>query len=551
MKRRMAVVRAAASIGVAFMALGVNAAWAEVKPSVILKSKSGQSITSAINTVQSRYGVTLTLVRTLVTGGQVFQANRSMTPTELQNLITDLRNSSAMAYAQKNEVLTRQFTPNDTRFNEQWNLIDANVGINLTRAWDISTGAGVKIAVLDSGYRPNADLTANIIGGYDFISDTLISNDGDGRDSNAQDPGDANVAGECGPGSPATNSTWHGTHVMGTIGAAANNGIGVAGVAYGAKMIPVRVLGKCGALLSDVAEAAIWAAGGSISGVPNNPNPAKIINMSMAAPGACDPTSQYVIDTLRSLGAVVVAATGNGNVDAANFVPGSCKGVITVAATNRAGGRAYYSNFGQMVAVSAPGGDTRSTSANGILSTMNFGTTVPGTDGYGFEDGTSMAAAQVSGVVALMRAKAPNLTADQTASLLRSTARPFPQTCDQCGEGIVDAFAAVDATVNLPRGVAFLQGGVYEPKLAGAAPTFVADQLGSISEYKLTRRNGNVTQEFRQTTPVFNNLPVMGCSGEDMYWTLTTTDALGRTDTWVQRTVFFFNPGGASIPCGR
>jgi serine protease len=549
LKTAKAVLRAVACLGALF-SLSVGTAWAESNSSVIIKWQLTPQ-PSVVSASAAKFGVTLTLERTLATGGVVYRANRVMTATELKNLIADLDASTSIIYVHDNVKLRSQFTPNDALFSQQWNLLNTVAGIDVQRAWDVATGAGVRVAVLDSGYRPSPDLTPNIIGGYDFITDPADANDGNGRDSDPTDPGDASAAGECYPGSPATNSSWHGTHVMGTIAAAGNNGQGVTGVAFGAKLVPIRVTGKCIAELADVAEAVLWAVGRPINGVPVNPYPARLINMSLAAPVPCNETSQYVIDTARSFGAILVVAAGNGGVDVSGFVPGGCNGVITVAATTKTGGKAYYTNFGQNVDVAAPGGDIRTSLADGVLSTINTGTGAPGTETYGFEDGTSMATAQVSGVVALMLQRAPNLPADVVESLLRKLARPFPQPCDQCGEGIVDAFAAVDAAADLPRGYAFILGGMYEPKWAGESPLFVADQLGFIAQYKLTRRNGNVTQVFTQSSPVFNNLPAMGCAGEDMYWTLETTDAAGRVDSWTQRTVFFFRPGNPTLPCGR
>jgi subtilisin family serine protease len=313
-------------------------------------------------------------------------------------------------------------------------------------------------------------------------------------------------------------------------------------VAFGAKLVPIRVLGRCGARVSDIAEAMIWAAGGSISGVPANPYPAKVLSLSLGAPGVCDATSQNIVNI----------AAGNENGDAANFLPANCEGVIAVAATTRQGGKAAYSNFGEVVDIAAPGGDIRTVKTNGVLSTLNGGTTTPGSDLYDYDQGTSMATPHVAGVAALMLSRA-NLLPDQVESIIKGTARAFPATCNQCGEGLLDAYQALNTTMNLPAPVAFLRGGSYEPKFAGISPTFTAEQLGFIVEYKLTRRNssGVVAQEFKQTTPVFNNLPAVGCIGESHYWTLTVTDALGRTDTWTQRSSYFYHPSGVSIPCGR
>ena len=285
--------------------------------------------------------------------------------------------------------------------------------------------------------------------GYDFITDTAVSNDGNGRDADASDPGDAIVAGECGSGYPTQDqsSSWHGTHVAGTIAAVTNNGTGVAGVAFGAKVQPVRVLGKCGGYTSDIADAIIWASGGTVSGVPANATPARVLNLSLGGSGTCDTTTQNAINSARSRNAVVVVAAGNSNANAANYSPASCTGIVTVAAVNRSGGRAYYSNYGSVVEVAAPGGDMTSAAANGILSTLNAGTTTPGADVYAYYQGTSMATPHVAGVVALMLAKNASLTPDQVITMLQSTARAFPATCSQCGAGIVDAAAAVKAAI--------------------------------------------------------------------------------------------------------
>ena len=281
-----------------------------------------------------------------------------------------------------------------------------------------------------------------------MIIDTAVSNDGNGRDADASDPGDWVAAGECGFGSPASNSSWHGTHVAGTIAALTNNASGVAGVAFGAKVQPVRVLGKCGGYTSDIADGITWASGGAVTGLPANPTPARVISLSLGGGGACDTTTQNAINGARGRGTVVVVAAGNSNANAANFSPASCSGVISVAAVNRQGGKAYYSNFGAVVDVAAPGGDMRTNSGDGVLSTLNSGATAPGADAYAYYQGTSMATPHVSATVALMLAKKPALTPDQVETLLKGSTRAFPAACSQCGTGIVDANAAVTAAIN-------------------------------------------------------------------------------------------------------
>lgn len=398
--------------------------------------------------VAARLGLQLQLQRMGAFDTHVMRLGQRLPQSTVEQLARDIAAADPnVEYAEPDRILQAQFTPNDTQYGQQWHYFEATGGLNLPAAWDKSTGTGVVVAVIDTGYRPHADLAANILPGYDFIIDTAVSNDGNGRDNNPQDPGDAVVAGECGTGSPAQDesSSWHGTHVAGTIAAVTNNGSGVAGVAYNAKVVPVRVLGKCGGYTSDIADGIVWASGGTVASIPANANPARVINMSLGGSGTCDTTTQNAINSARSRSTVVVVAAGNSNANAANFSPASCSGVITVAATNRSGGRAYYSNYGSVVAVAAPGGDMRSSAANGILSTLNAGATAPGADNYAYYQGTSMATPHVVGVVALMLAKNSALTPDEVATRLKASTRAFPATCSQCGTGIVDASAAVDA----------------------------------------------------------------------------------------------------------
>lgn len=376
----------------------------------------------------------------------VVRADRHLSDKEKSNVINALRNDPNVASVEEDRMMHAFATPNDAQYTSQWHYFETTGGLRANTAWDQATGAGVTVAVLDTGYRPHADLAANIVGGYDMISDSFVGNDGDGRDSDAKDPGDFINVGECGGGQPTSfqSSSWHGTHVAGTIAAVTNNGTGVAGVAYGAKVVPVRVLGKCGGYTSDIADGIIWASGGTVSGVPANPNPAKVINMSLGGSGACDTTTQAAINSARSRGTVLVIAAGNDNSNANNFNPGNCAGVVNVASTNRSGGRAYYSNYGTSVDVAAPGGAQNSANdSNGVLSTHNTGSTTPGSDTYTYMQGTSMAAPHVAGVAALILQKKPTATPDEVESILKTTTRAFPATCTNCGTGIVDANAAV------------------------------------------------------------------------------------------------------------
>jgi serine protease len=380
----------------------------------------------------------------IATGARVIKLDHKVALKDAAQVAADLAaRDPDVEYAEPDRIMRPLLTPNDSMYSQQWDYFEATGGMNLPAAWDKSTGAGIRVAVIDTGYRPHADLSGQILAGYDFISDATIANDGGGRDSDASDPGDWTAANECGSGEPASNSSWHGTHVAGTIAALTNNGSGVAGVAYGAKVVPVRVLGKCGGYTSDIADGIIWASGGTVSGVPAIAARAQVINMSLGGGGACDTTTQNAINGARSRGTVVVVAAGNESQNASNSSPANCAGVITVAATNRSGGRASYSNYGTIVDVAAPGGD----SGAAILSTLNAGTKAPGADSYAGYMGTSMATPHVAGVVALMLAKNGALTPDDVESRLKSSARAFPASCSGCGAGIVNASAAVDAAV--------------------------------------------------------------------------------------------------------
>lgn len=397
-----------------------------------------------------RAGVTVRHHRTVFNGASVMRMDRELSESQIRALAADLMSTdSSIASIEPDVVLHAQFVPNDTYFaNNQWHYYEAVAGINAPAAWDRSTGAGVKVAVIDTGYRPHADLAANILPGYDFISNLTTANDGNLRDADASDPGDWNAVGACGTGSGASKSSWHGTHVAGTIAAVTGNGLGVAGVAHGAKVVPLRVLGRCGGYTSDIANAIVWASGGAVTGVPTNPNPARVINMSLGGQYACPTTMQSAINTARTNKAVVVVSAGNSNLNAAGFTPAGCAGVISVGATTRTGAKASFSNFGTTVDISAPGAD-------GILSTLNAGTSTPGADNYVYYQGTSMAAPHVAGVAALMLSKNSALTPDQVETMIKSSAKPFPVAFSGGGgAGIVDAKKAVDlAMASLPTTV--------------------------------------------------------------------------------------------------
>lgn len=365
-------------------------------------------------------------------------------------------------YAQPNFVYRIVSTnPGDPRFQEQWHYLlngsgpgRSPGGISLPDVWDINKGsASVTVAVLDTGILPNhPDITGspNLVAGFDMISDSFTANDGDGRDADPADPGDAQAAGEC-PGDPDPRpSSWHGTHVAGTVGVGStNNTVGVAGINWNVRVQPIRVLGKCGGTTSDIVDAIRWAAGLPVPGVPNNARKANVINMSLGGGGACDPASQSAINDAVAQNVSVVVAAGNSASDAAGETPASCNNVITVAASDARGRLVTrYSNFGATVEIMAPGGDRQRDdnsdgNPDGVLSMVS-----PADGSYAYYNGTSMAAPHVAGVAALLLACEPALTPAQVLARLQASALPRSAAeCPRpCGAGLLNARVAACGT---------------------------------------------------------------------------------------------------------
>ncbi|MET9230723.1 S8 family peptidase [Lentzea sp. NPDC003310] len=359
-------------------------------------------------------------------------------------------------YAEPNIVLEATAVPNDPLWPQQWHYWEPVGGIGLSQAWDLGpSGAGQRVAVIDTGRTAHPDMSANYLGGYDFISNAAFAKDGTGRDANPTDQGDWRLANQCGPGSAARPSSWHGLHVAGTVAELRNNLTGGTGVAPLAKVVPVRVLGTCGGTIADIAAGILWAAGAPVAGVPANPNPAKTLNLSLGGPSAaCPAILQNALNTVRNnpYNATVIVSAGNSNANASGFTPANCGGVITTAATDRQANKASYSNFGATVEICAPGGETSPSAANGVLSTLNNGATVPAGSIYQYYQGTSMASPHVAGVVALMqhgRVQHGKALMTPAQVWMRLQAKPHP-IAGQCGKGRLDARASVAAAIAAP-----------------------------------------------------------------------------------------------------
>ncbi len=456
-------------------------------PGIIVKYRDAQVVTSnktsskksthRAATLSKDLGVELKFKRKMSGGEDLLKLtnHQNMSADKIQQIAESINDRTDVEYAEVDALMVPYLIPNDSRYNEQWHYKDSAGGMNLPGAWDTTTGSPmVTVAIIDTGYRPHADLVGNVVGQYDMISNPTIANDGNGRDSNAQDPGDWVAANECGVNS-ASNSSWHGTHVAGTVAALTNNSSGVAGVAGDISLVPIRVLGKCGGLTSDIIDAIRWAAGISVSGVTSNPNPADIINMSLGSPvpGACSSSYQSAIADAVAQGAVVVVAAGNDN-SSAGYPPANCNNTISVAAGGQDGSRAYYSNFGSTVDITGPGGDGCNPFTNAqptsladcaggvfqnetmILSTYNSGTQGPGADSFGWQQGTSMAAPHISGLAALIRSVDGDLTPAEVKQVIQSTADSFASVGDHqcttsiCGAGYANATAAIDSLTGSP-----------------------------------------------------------------------------------------------------
>jgi serine protease len=388
--------------------------------------------------------------------------------------------------------------PNDPLLMQQWYLLSAQPSATRAEAaWEITQGSpSVVVAVLDTGWLPHPDLEGKVLPGYDFISHDGVANDGDGRDANPLDPGDWVTREEvnasttdfldedCLNEGRDVSSSWHGTRVAGVIAANTNNGIGIAGGGWNTMILPVRVMGKCGGLDRDIIDGMRWAAGLQVGSLPINPDPAKVINLSLGGASACGAAYQSAVNEIIARGVVIVAAAGNEGQQVS--APANCDGVIGVAALRQAGSKVGFSNLGPQITIGAPGGNCVNLTGQclfPIVTTTNRGVRAPTsftyTDQLGDRDdsgapilnvGTSFSAPIVAGAVALLHSVNSSLTPAQASHLLRATATPFPtnpgvRTCtvpnlatppqleecncttSTCGAGMLNTGAAVAAAL--------------------------------------------------------------------------------------------------------
>ena len=489
----------------ASLALGsVGAAMAQPVDGLIVKFKNAPThermaaLSASVRSAETErlhrvlQAARMTEVRSRPAGraAQHFSFGRQLAPAEAQAMAERLRSQPDVEWVELNareRLLQAAPVPNDLYFSfvsgadpGQWwlrppgetagGLAPSYGAPGVQNAWSLELGrTSAVVAVLDTGITTHPDLIGRTLTGYDFVSETVYANDGNGRDGDPSDPGDwvsaLDVANE-----PVLyqdcliqDSSWHGTIISGMVAASTNNNTGVAGINWNGRVLPVRVAGKCGATVLDITDGMRWAAGLDVAGAPRNLNPARIINISFGGSAPCGNLYQDTIDELASHGAVVVAAAGNEQTTPTR--PASCAGVVGVAALARDGIKAGYSNFGARVVISTLGGDPDID--DGLLTVFNTGLESPDTASYGRMFGTSFSAPIVSGAISLMLSANPRLSVPQIIGGLQTTARPHVQagnlpfcsandtgacvcTTSTCGAGVLDAEAAVRFAIGAP-----------------------------------------------------------------------------------------------------
>ncbi len=515
-------------------------------------------------------------------------------------------------YAVPDRRKKRAAAPNDPRYTTagtpgassggpvagQWYLraptSSVRSAINAEAAWDITPGrSSVVVAVLDSGVRfDHADLVGKLLPGYDFVdadrdgngnllvpSSFLTAKDNDGRDDDPSDQGDgitereANLAGGLFEGCTAFDSTtgqyaeelssWHGTQVSGLIGALTNNGIGMASVGRNVRVLPVRVLAKCGGWDSDILAGMRWAAGITVPGVPVPPTPAKVLNLSLGGGTTCTSAYRDAVAEINARGVVIVASAGNGNGHAVSE-PASCSGVIGVGGLRHEGNKVGYSDIGPELTISAPAGncvneDPSQPCLYPILTTSNRGDFDPVlhtgggsiyTDAFNVTVGTSFSAPLVAGTVALMFSVNSTLPPAEVRRLLMASARDFPSlagldacvapngsdqldcncTTSTCGAGMLDAASAVTAA----KGPLVRIGATPSQPVAGRALTLTSSQTvlvsgRSIASYRWTLVDGGGIVTALSSTTGATASATPSASGSFVV-SLTVTDNTGASD---------------------
>ncbi|MGA1315510.1 MAG: S8 family peptidase [Rubrivivax sp.] len=488
---------------------------AEPRPVVMSDASAGVRTGGAARSLAlgQRLGLELSSGRWIGPDTQVLSA-RGLTASDL---VHRLQSDPEVAHAVVDGRVHAHAAPNDPLYASvpvaqatggpaagQWALKPVTAqtpsAIDAESAWPLTTGADVVVAVLDTGVLPgHPDLQGRLLPGRDFVSSLPQANDGNGPDGEADDPGDGltdaevnAVGGAFYGGAPThcsrfnvltgryepVDSSWHGTKISAIVAARANDGYGMSGVAPDARILPVRVLGKCGGVDSDIIAGMRWAAGLEVDGLPGAAAPrARVLNLSLGGVGPCSAAYQQAIDDVIARGVVVIVAAGNSAGQAVG-TPANCRGVIAVGGLRHVGTKVGFSDLGPAITLSAPGGNCVNIRQGEpclypLLTATNGGVYGPDplayrhTDSFDFTVGTSFATGLVSGAAALMLSVRPDLTVWDVQEILRSSARPFPTapagdtvpecrlpdaqeqlechcTTALCGAGMLDARAAVE-----------------------------------------------------------------------------------------------------------
>jgi serine protease len=521
-----------------------------------------------VSALAQRIGLTQRASRSLGGHLNVVQLDQALSGTELAARMDALQADPEVEFVEIDRRRYAQALPTDPLYGDQWYLQAGQTSaVNFSAAWDITSGiSDTVIAVLDTGVRfEHPDLGRSgvvpggrLLAGHDFVSGESSSsfvsaNDGDGWDTDPSDPGDWVSAEEAANGPLArcdeSGSSWHGTRVAGILGAISGNMEGIAGSTWNTRILPVRVLGKCGGYDSDIIAAMRWAAGLSVPGTPANPTPAKILNLSLGGDGSCSNSYQQAISDLTEAGVLVVAAAGNEHGPV--HTPANCAGVLAVAGLRHIGTKVGYSSLGTEVGISAPAGNCVNLGPPCLFplrTTSNTGTTVPGLSTYSGSIGTSFAVPMVSAIAGLMHALNDGLDNSEMIARMKQGARPFPApepliptcptldsltlqcncTTTTCGAGMADAPGAlVEALRPAAR--------ITEPGNAVAGETVTLDGSSSgaargrsIAAYQWSV-SGSTGDFLGATTGATATLQIAAAGTANVQ--LTVTDDVGGTDT--------------------
>jgi len=551
-------------------------------------SRQAFNVQSRIGELSARQAVPLKLARSVSDRTHALWLERPLRGRELDRTLKRLAADPSVEYAAADRRKYRAAIPNDPLFNQvtetgQWWLTTPNgtlvSAIDGPRAWDLTIGdPSIVVAVLDTGAmfdHPDLGRTESggkFLPGYDFVggagsADAVkVANDGDVRDADASDPGDwidssdrlSAIFSDC----EISDSSWHGVHIAGIVGALSNNGTGGAGIGWNTPVLPVRVLGKCFGYDSDIIAGMRWAAGLAVPGVPANTTPARVVNLSLGALEECTTPYRNAVDELRARNVLVVAAAGNDGVgDVA--APGNCPGVVSVTALRHVGTKVGFANFGPRVTIAAPGGNCVNVGPGEaclypIISADNAGLKQPGSLIYGGKLGTSFSTPMVAGVAALMLSRDPLLTNDELIERLRVTTRVFPAadpalfscsdpkfvpdeegnlpndgqcncTSTSCGEGMLDAGRAVRAATNAVAIVYGPSSGTQGQAVSFDGSRSLPAPRQRLTSYRWTVVSGPGGGSF--SAPSGSTTQFTGNAGE-YNLRLTVTDSAGTLDSY-------------------